>query len=306
MKNPILITGAHRSGSTWVGQMVGKSEDVCYVFEPFNKDFGPGVCRSVFDTWYPYVTEENETPYRECISEILNYRFHFFKELLLIKTKSHARLWLENFYRLRMAGIKKQRILFKDPIAFFSAPWLARVFDFQVVVLIRHPAAFAGSLKRLKWNFPFQDLLKQKLLIEGPLQPFKEEIARAAEKAPDIIEQGALLWKIIYARTLDYRREYPGWIFLRHEEISLDPVGQFKSIYEALGLAFTPRVERIIRDYSAGSNPKERPDEQATFLKRDSKENIAGWKKHILPGDIERIKNITQDVWVHFYKDSDW
>ncbi|HLP60140.1 MAG TPA: sulfotransferase [Candidatus Deferrimicrobium sp.] len=303
---PILITGAHRSGSTWVGQMVAKSPEVCYIFEPFNKDFGPGVCRAVFDTWFPYVTRENEGPYRRCIAEILDYKFHSFKELLLIRTKSQARLWLENFYRLHMARIKKQRILFKDPIAFFSAPWLAEVFDFQVVVLIRHPAAFAGSLKRLKWHFPFHDLLKQPLLIEGPLHPFKEEIAGAAQGSPDIIEQAALLWKIIYTRTLAYRQEYPGWIFMRHEDISFDPTGKFKSLYESLGLTFTPGIDRDIREYSAGSNPKERPDGQATFLKRDSKENIAGWKKHMLPGDVERVRQITGEAAAYFYAESEW
>ncbi|MCX6583694.1 MAG: sulfotransferase [Candidatus Aminicenantes bacterium] len=305
-QTPILITGAHRSGSTWVGQMVGKSAEVCYIFEPFNKDFGPGVCRAVFDTWFPYVTVENEGPYRRCISEILEYKFHSFKELMLIKTKSQARLWWENFYRFKRAGIKKQRVLFKDPIAFFSAPWLAEVFDFQVVVLIRHPAAFAGSLKRLQWHFPFNDFLKQPLLMAGPLRRFKEEIERAAREPLDIIQQAALLWKIIYARVLDYRQEHPGWIYLRHEDISLDPVGEFRSLYEALGLTFTPAIEQHIREYSAGSNPKERPDKQATFLKRDSKENIAGWKKHMLPGDVERVKQITADVSAHFYTDSEW
>jgi hypothetical protein len=286
--------------------MVGKSAEVCYIFEPFNKDFGPGVCREILDAWFPYVTRENEEPYRRCISEILDYKFHFFKELLLIKTKSQARLWLENFYRLHKAKIKGQRILFKDPIAFFSAPWLAETFDFQVVVLIRHPAAFAGSLKRLKWYFPFNDFLKQPLLMAGPLQRFKEEIEKAAKEPPDIIEQAALLWKIIYARTLEYREEYPGWIYLRHEDISLDPIGEFKSLYETLELTFTPTIEQHIREYSAGSNPKERPDKQATFLKRDSKENIAGWKKHMLPEDIERVKRITADVSSHFYSESEW
>lgn len=286
--------------------MVGKSAEVCYIFEPFNKEFGPGTCRALFDTWFPYVTIENGGPYRQCISEILEYKFHFFKELLLIKTKSQGRLWMENFLRIRNARLKKQRILFKDPIAFFSAPWLAQVFDFQVVVLIRHPAAFAGSLKRLKWHFPFQDFLKQELLMTGPLYRFKEEIEKAAQESPDIIEQAALLWKIIYARVLDYQQEHPDWIFLRHEDISLDPAGEFKSLYEALGLTFTPDVEQHIQEYSAGSNPKERPDATATFLKRDSKENIAGWKKHMIPGDIERVRQITADVAPHFYSESEW
>jgi hypothetical protein len=191
-------------------------------------------------------------------------------------------------------------------MAFFSAEWLAQAFGFQVVVLIRHPAAFVCSLKRLKWYFPFNDFLRQPLLIDGPLHPFKAEIEAAAHNPPDIIGQAALLWKIIYARAWVYRQEHPDWIFLRHEDISLDPVGKFRFLYEALGLVLTPAVERHIREYSSDSNPKDRPNGTATFLKRDSKENIFGWKKHLRPADIERARRITRDVSALFYSESEW
>lgn len=305
-RKPILITGAHRSGSTWVGQMVGKSREVCYIFEPFNKDFGPGICREVFDTWFPYVTEANGERYRDCISQVLDFKFHFWKELRTIKTKAQARLWMENFIAFKKGRREGQRALFKDPIAFFSAGWLARAFHFQVVVLIRHPAAFAFSLKRLKWHFPFDDLLNQPLLIQGPLQRFKPEIRQAARKPPGIIEQAALLWKIIYSCVLDYQEQHPDWIFIRHEDISLDPVGKFRSLFEALGLTFTPAIERQIREYSAGSNPKESPGGKATFLKRDSKQNIYNWKKRLTAGELALVKQEVAEVAAHFYSESEW
>ena len=33
---PILVTGSHRSGSTWVGKMIASHPRVAYVEEPFN------------------------------------------------------------------------------------------------------------------------------------------------------------------------------------------------------------------------------------------------------------------------------
>lgn len=305
-EKPILITGVHRSGSTWVGEMVGKSDDVCYIFEPFNKNFGPGICRETFDTWYPYVTRENEEKYRYCISETLAFRFHFWKELRTIKTKAQLRLWTVNFNRFRKARKHNQRVLFKDPIAFFSAPWLARTFGFQVVVLIRHPAGFASSLKRLKWDFPFNDLQAQPLLMEGPLSPFKAEIEEAVQRPPDIVDQAALLWKLIYSRVPYYREQFPDWIFLRHEDISRDPVRTYASLFDSLDLTFTPDVKNHILAHSAGSNPKETPDGKATFLKRDSKENIYSWKKRLTGEEIRRIKNCTRDAAAPFYTDSEW
>jgi hypothetical protein len=70
--------------------------------------------------------------------------------------------------------------LIKDPIALFAAEWLADVFGVRVVVLIRHPAAFAASLKRLNWTHPFGDFLAQPLFMRDLLAPFEEDIRRFA------------------------------------------------------------------------------------------------------------------------------
>lgn len=286
--------------------MVGKSDEVCYIFEPFNKNFGPGICREAFHTWYPYVTEANQENYRYCIGETVSLRFHLWRELRTLKTRSQVRLLGENFTRFMKGRRKGQRPLFKDPIAFFSADWLARAFGFQVVVLIRHPAAFASSLKRLKWDFPFEDLLTQTSLVEGPLRPFKPEIVEAARRPLDIIDQAALIWKLIYSRVPEYREQHPDWIFLRHEDISLDPPVAFANLFKELDLTFTPDVENYIRAYSDGSNPKETPRGQATFLKRNSKENIYNWKKRLTPAEIDRIRENVRETAAPLYADSEW
>ncbi len=305
-RRPILITGAHRSGSTWVGKMLGKSKQLCYIFEPFNIHFGPGICRSVFDSWFPYVTEENENEYYDCLYQIIRFKFHLLKEFGNIRTKWQLRNCFENLINFSIARMKKQLPLFKDPMAVFSADWLARRFDFLVLVLIRHPLAFAGSLKRLNWQFHFKDFVKQPLLMEGPLKPFKTEIEACVENLPDIIGQSVLLWKVIYSRVIDYQKQYPEWIFVRHEDISLNPVKEFKDIFEKLGVEFTHKIENYIRNHSKRSNPKEIPGKRATFLRRDSLENVYNWKKRLTSEEIKRIKKGTGAVASHFYPESLW
>jgi len=305
---PILVTGAHRSGSTWVGKMLGKSRQLCYIFEPFNIHFGPGICRSVFDTWFPYVTRENESGYYDCIYQTIHFKFHLFKELRQVRTKWQLRNCFENLINFRIARMKKQRPLFKDPMAVFSAEWLARRFDFHVLVLIRHPLAFAGSLKRLNWQFSFKDFLKQPLLMEGPLKPFKTEMEACAENPnpPGIIDQSILLWNAVYSRVISYQEQHPDWIFVRHEDISFNPVDEFKNIFEKLSVEFTPKIENDIRNHSKPSNPKEIPGERATVLKRDSLETVYNWKKRLTPGEINRVKKGTEPVASHFYPESQW
>ena len=146
----------------------------------------------------------------------------------------------------------------KDPIAAFSSSWLASTFDMATIVLVRHPAGFASSLKRLGWSHPFNDFLAQPALMEERLQAFEGEIARMAKVEHDIVDQASLLWRMIYSVLLEYRRAHPDWIVVRHEDLALDPVGGFAGLYRRLGLCYSEDIRRRVRWYSSGS-PSWRP-----------------------------------------------
>ena len=304
-KPPILVTGIHRSGSTWVGTMVGKSKEVCYMLEPFNFHYGPGICNAPFQYHFPYVTEENEAAYYGSIKQTLDYKYHLWQELISVKSTWQLRRCLRDYFGFKVAKKKGKRQLFKDPIAFFSAEWLAKRFGFQVVVLIRHPAAFAGSIMRLNWLHPFGDFLKQPALVKGPLKTYKSQIEDFARNPRDIIDQSILLWNLFYSRVLQYKNLHPNWIFMRHEDISLDPIPKFKFLFEKLDLEFTGEIEDYIRDHSDSSNPKESPQGE-TILKMNSKLNVYNWKKKLDPEEIKRIKRGVKEVASHFYSQSEW
>jgi hypothetical protein len=302
---PILITGSHRSGTTWVGTVIGKSEDVCYIPEPFNKLTGPGICNIGFDYWFPYVTEENEKDYLIPIEQTLQFKYHLFQELKSVRKKRQLPDLLQNSIRFQRAKRKKQRPLFKDPIAVFSADWLSRRFDFQIIVMIRHPAAFVSSIKRLNWKFPFVDFLRQPLLLNGPLKEYRSEITNYARSPRDIIDQASLLWKVIYSRVYDYRKNHPDWIFVRHEDISLQPKESFEFLYRRLGLRWTEQTERTMWSYSSSRYPAESPQGK-TRLKLDSPKSILNWKKRLTPQEIERIKMEVSSVAARYYSESEW
>ena len=54
-KKPILVTGAHRSGTTWVGKMIVASQDVAYISEPLNVWHRRGVLKTPTQYWYTYI-----------------------------------------------------------------------------------------------------------------------------------------------------------------------------------------------------------------------------------------------------------
>jgi hypothetical protein len=71
VRKPILVTGSHRSGTTWVGRIIASSPSVAYIHEPFHIRHDPDVCPARFDHWFTYVCEENEDQYRKPIKEML-------------------------------------------------------------------------------------------------------------------------------------------------------------------------------------------------------------------------------------------
>jgi hypothetical protein len=64
-KKPILVTGSHRSGSTWVGRMLAEAPAVFYIHEPFSVSHPPGagICKARFTYWFTYITRKNEAAY---------------------------------------------------------------------------------------------------------------------------------------------------------------------------------------------------------------------------------------------------
>jgi len=204
------------------------------------------------------------------------------------------------FMLYRISGV---RPLLKDPIAFFSAEWLAETFDMRVVVFVRHPAAFVSSLKELKSFHPFSDFLEQPLLMKRFLSPFKSEIRRCAAHERDILDQAVLLWKIIYHTAILYHRRHPEWIFVRHEDLSADPVVSFRVLFNQLGLEFDARVERIVRKYTEVPN---RTDVSPASIRRNSRMNLSNWRRRLTNEEIEKIRRDVEPISKEFYGDDEW
>ena len=308
---PILVTGAHRSGSTWIGRMLALSSEVGYIQEPFNLHHRPGICSAEFNYWFPYISQKNGEEYYSSLKDTIEFKYKVGREIQAVTSfRDFGRMLRDcrNFNKYRMLRL---RPLLKDPIAIFSAEWLASSFDMDVVVIIRHPAAFVASIKAKNWTFPFQDLLKQSLLMEECLYPFASEISHYATSEKDIIDQACLLWNIIYFRVSEYQKRNPTWIFQSHEDISVDPVSAFQEMYQRLGLDFSDDVKTTIEEYSNPQNPLDaKKNDPFLFLrrhlKRDSKSNIFNWKKRLDSREILRIKEKTGGLASVFYDDSCW
>jgi Sulfotransferase family len=301
---PILITGAHRSGTTWVGKMLALAPGVGYVHEPFSPKTPNGLSPAGFRRYYTVVTTENEDRFRPGLEESLALRYDLGAQLRSVRSWRDVARIPRDYRRLRRWRRNGRRPLMKDPIALLSAEWLAATFDMDVVVLIRHPAAFAASLKRLGWRHSFATFFDENGTLPEVVRPYETDIREQAHRPGDGLAQAAVLWRLLYGAVDGYRERHPDWTFLRHEDASLEPAATFELLYERLGLDLTPAASAEIEQSSASDNPSELPTPHAVAL--DSAASLGRWRDQLTPDEVETLRERTRDVWPRFYAESDW
>ena len=194
-------------------------------------------------------------------------------------------------------------MIVKDPIAALSSDWLARRFDLEVVVLVRHPAAFAASLKRLNWRHPFEHFLQQEMLMERYLDPYRAEIA---SKPENIAEQAAIIWKCIYGVLFAYLDSNPNWLVKKHEVLSSNPVAELRNLCKALGLQWTKTVEDDVVEYTRSGNPVTAPEGTIHQIRRDSAAIVSRWKETLTKEEIAGVYRIARPLCDRLYTDEDW
>ncbi|WP_274364312.1 sulfotransferase [Paenibacillus thermotolerans] len=335
MKRAVLVTGIHRSGTTFIGKVLSFDKRTAYIQEPFNSECG----LRVFEREFEYVTIRNRKKeiYDKVFSNILslktaNYKITPFKtpkgkvpvknrfEVIkfLIKNFSMKILPISIFkllfksrgqflFYLAKFNPSIKRLLIKDPIACLSSKYLHETFNMEIIVTIRHPLGFVSSLKRLGWNFNFRNLLDQHDLLKDHLEEFEEELARINHyKNASIIEQGTLLWLCIYKILFRYAEEHENIIIVKHEDLSNQPVETFRMLYEKLGMNFNEKIERKIIKLTNENNPVKAKNNQTHQLRRDSKKLVKEWKNRLTVEEINHIKSKTYELSKKYYDDQTW
>ncbi|MEA5452273.1 sulfotransferase [Leptolyngbya sp. CCNP1308] len=312
MKNssvkPILVTGSHRSGTTWTGKMIANSKQVHYIHEPFNidKTLGFGCCRANFPYWYTHVHSENEDLYYAALKDTVNFRYSFLSVVKQLQSPPQIKTVLKDYIQFEKSKALRLRPLLKDPLALFSAEWLSSSFNTDVLILIRHPAAFVSSIKRKQWAFPFEHFLRQKTLLEKLPEHLQSDVRAYAQTPHDIILQASLLWNICHSKISDYVIHHPDWMFVKHEALSLEPAKEFQRIFLKLNLKFTPQIKSEILNYSSPDNLEEAPNQSFDYIKLDSRRNIKNWKQRLTQNEIFTVRSQVESISHEFYGDEDW
>lgn len=294
-RRPILVTGSHRSGSTWLGRMLAAADELHYVQEPFNivahqRWLSPRAPRQFF-----YVDDEIAGEWDEPVGRVFDLRYPLLAHLRTRPSTKMAKRAVgiaRDAARARRDGAVA---LVKDPIAVFSTEWLARRFDALPVILVRDPVAFVGSLKQRNWDFDFRHWTDQPRLMAGPLDEFGDDVRAMVDSSDtDLIGQGIVMWNAIYGFVDSLRTAHPDYLVVRYETIASRPQLEVESLYGTLGLRYGPAQRAAVDEMTSADATG--GDVAPIEVKRDSRASLGTWRDRLDDDEVDRVRYGTDAV----------
>lgn len=313
-KRPILITGCPRSGTTWVGSVLAHAPGLVYIHEPFNAEYGRPFTRAPFPRQFQHLTPRNAHLYEPGLGETLSFYFDLGLRLrailrghevtgTVVGPGLHALKTWAAFQVHRRSG--RWRPVVKDPLSLLSAEWLAKRFDMDVVVMIRHPAGFVSSALRHPGMLTApDDFLGQPELMEGLLAPFRSELTASRDDGWSRLEKAVLQWRFLNSAVDAYRRRHPEWTFIRHEDLCADPKAGFRSLAARLQVDFRAGALKVLDHYSRRGNQQEA--DNTWELRRDSRAVPSLWKNRLTAEEVALVRRLSADVADRFYAPDEW
>jgi len=282
--------------------MLCLSGEAGYIHEPLNPVRRPNWMGRPVPYWYVYITHENAHLYEADIERVMQFRYPWIRNAVRLRKPEHAGMLVSDLARGLRPRARRARPLLKDPFALFSAEWFARRYGAHIVVTIRDPVAFVGSIKRLNWQFKFKTLLSQGALLRDWLQPFEEDMRRCRDNDIDVVEQGIVLWNALHHAIARMRVEHPEWSFVRHEDLARDPLAGFHGLYRACGLRWDEDVANKVRAFSTADTGSELPMWRHGSVKRNSSGATETWKLRLTDEEVARVRAGTSEVAASFYE----
>ncbi len=293
----VLVTGSHRSGTTWVGRLLASADRLHYVQEPFNIVEMQRWMVPRPSHQFLYVDATNAEEWRHPVEQVLALRYPLVHNLTARPSMREARRMVRLARDAAHARRRGASALVKDPIAVFSTSWLVREFDVTAVVLVRDPVAFVGSLVARDWGFDFRHWLEQPRLMVDCLAGVDADVRRLVERpSDDLVEQGIVMWNGIYGFVDAMRDVDPRIMVVSYERLAMNPQVEVEGLYDRLGLKFGPtQASTVKRLSSAASEPVDAID-----VRRDSRRALSTWAERLGADDVARVRRETDSLWERF------
>lgn len=274
----VFVTGVPRCGSSWVGEVLSTARRVRYNYEPFNPTRHPYLTKH-----HAYLAAGDDDPLlRRAANAAAAGRLRFHQVLRGCR-------WGYGWRTIRPAD----QVLIKDPTAMFLAEWIEANYQARVLVILRHPCAFASSIHRLGWPANVSGFLDQPRLMSDWLAPY-ESLLR--ESQPDFWRRVAAFWGAAYTVLHGQALRHPQWRVVQYEDLCVHPENRFGELFHSLDLVATRATHRTIEK----STTKKHPHAKST--QRDSRGMVNVWRDRLTAGQIRTVLEVVEAFDLPYYR----
>jgi len=289
----IVVTGMHRSGTTFVGEILKRYNNTSLIHEPFNREYGLKGLDSV------YACDLNNDHY--------NFSLLMLNNLLKGNAKYVRKAQGDSFpkaiarfvaggntsvdtkrYRFKRLFNQKLMPVIKDPFLVLLTRMLLNN-DFGVIIIIRHPAAVWNSLLRMGWKLDVSTLGCSNLFAADS----------KVSSIPDLQSQSEVvkfcaLWRVIYSYVVALG-DHPRLYKITHEEICNNPqqfLNQLSNRYRLLpSRSLLPFIDKSMNSHLVSITGN-----QLHAFNRDSQQLSTAWIGALSENDEMTIRELTGDL----------
>ena len=309
----VLIAGVARSGTTWIGRVLGETTGVRYVNEPDNHAIRPFAFRAKRPLGpFPILDRNEGAPeYEQLWASVFDRTVtepEVGRSLIERARRSMASRVMRRLstYRLRnsfrdpsyraplasklveLAALpplhpRDGTLITKSVHLAFCLDWVAAHWDIRVVVVSRHPLAVIASWMKLGYKGHYPELEEDPRVRERYLNPWG---VRPLPKGSSEVASIAWVVGMLSAAHDDAARRHPEWVEVSHDRLVAAPEAGFRELAAACGLTWTDQAERFLHE-------TDRPGDRYE-INRVTSELIDVWKQRFSEEDVKEVAAVLE------------
>jgi len=247
MASRIFVTGAIRSGTTFVGRALSTSKNSIYIHEPFSPD-SPWSAAISTPIKNFYIGNHNQGVYNHRMTGLLDLT-----PRIPGKWQEQVRLDRQNYIKDALpVGVdpEQMNVIVKDPIGIFCTEWLVNSFKLKPVIVVRDPRDVIKSIFRLSWQknlfnnwIKIQPELHFRLLEMEEILGMKGNVT-IEKKDGDLLNVISFL-KPIYLALLHFTK-ISGYHMVCYERLTENSAIEFNRLFQSVGMVMDKQFEKSL------------------------------------------------------------
>lgn len=275
---PVALLGHDRSGSSWIGGIIGVAPNVAYCYEPLNPGTG---FNGEWEGWRKWIPKGSSDALFEQV---------FDPVFAGIPPRQDS--YSKKINELSKRLTQPYRIFVKEVGGVLAGEFFEERYGCKVVALARHPAAVAlsalkqGSENAKKWQ---NMLLSQTNLVEA--------FPRLSLLAEPCESNTLLMLKCVSSvyYVLSQQASDNNWLTIFYEDFCENPQTQYSALFQAIGMSRSKRVEALIDERSSH-------DQLGMYsTRRESKTMTGRWRKSFTVAEISDMFYLHQQFETPWY-----